>query len=141
MSGLPLDRRAVSLQSSHLKMHDNTTHEHMQHTLPESSRSPNPTSALLQDLLCEKKAQTQRAPRTYDLNGRHANGKGHDLDNRAVQSSPLVPVAARERLSTNGRQGSASGGKDASATKEMGVREMEQVSSLRSDSLRTLLTV
>ena len=113
----------------------------MQHTLPERNRSPNPTSALLQDLLREKKAQTQRAPKTYDLNGRHANGPGHDLDNRAVQSSPLVPVAARERLSANGKGGGVPGGKDALGPKEMGVREMEQVSSLRSDSLRALLTM
>lgn len=109
-------------------MHDNTAHEHMQQTLPESSRSPNPTSALLQDLLREKKAQTQRAPRTYDLDSRHPSRHGHDLDDRATQSSPLVPVAARERMITNGKRGSVSGGKDPSAPKEMGVREMEQVS-------------
>lgn len=127
MSDFSGDKRSFSLQSSPHKRSDDVAHDSDPPMRPETTRSPNPTSSLLQDLLREKKAQTQRLARTYDLNGRRPDGQGSDLDRRAIQSSPLIPTTTRERSNTKGRRSSAVGGKDASAPKEMGVREMEQV--------------
>lgn len=122
-----MDKRSFSSQSSQQKRSDDVARDSDPPVRPETTRSPNPTSSLLQDLLREKKAQTQRVSRTYDLHGRGPDGQGSDLDSRAIQSSPLVPTATRERSGTNGRRSSALGGKDPSVPKEMGVREMEQV--------------
>lgn len=122
-----MDRRSFSLQSPKHKRSDDGAHDSDLSLSPEASRSPNPTSSLLQDLLREKKAQTQRVSRTYDVNGRRPDGQGSDLDSRAIQSSPLVSTTTRERSNTKGTRSSAVGGKDTSAPKEMGMREMEQV--------------
>lgn len=121
-----MDKRSFSSQSSQHKRSDDVARDSDPPVWPETTRSLNPTSSLLQDLLREKKAQTQRVSRTYDLHGRRPDEQGSDLDSRAIQSSPLVPTTTRDRSATNGRRSSALGGKDPSVPKEMGVREMEQ---------------
>jgi len=86
----------------------------------DSSRQPsNPTSTLLQDMLREKKAQTSRVKKTYDVDGQR-NGLG----DREVQSSPLT--TSREKSSVHGRRISAVGARQPSLPKEMGLKEMEQ---------------
>lgn len=127
MSEFPVEKRNFSRQSSYHKRSDDVAHDSNPPVRPETTKSPTPTSSLLQDLLREKKAETQRVSRIHDLNGRRPDGQGSDLDSRAVQSSPLVPTTAGERSNTRGRRSSAVGGKDTSAPKEMGLREMEQV--------------
>ena len=76
-----------------------------------------PTSALLQDLLREKKAQSQRAKKTYDP----ANGEKNGLDNRETHSSPIAAISPRDRLDTHSRRDSGVG-----IRKEMGLKEMEE---------------
>lgn len=127
MSEFSVNRRSFSLQSSQHKRSDDVAHHSDPPVWPESAKSPVPTSSLLQDLVREKKAQTQRVPRTYDPNGQRSDGQGSALDTRAIQSSPLAPTTTRDRANTKERRTSAVGGRDASAPKEMGVREMEQV--------------
>ncbi|MCJ1469294.1 hypothetical protein MMC07_007927 [Pseudocyphellaria aurata] len=129
MSEFSVDKRNFSRQSSYHKRSDDVAYDSNPPVWPEATKSPTPTSSLLQDRLREKKAETQRVSRISDLNGQRPDGQGSDLDNRAVQSSPLVPTATGERSNTRGRRSSAVGGKDASAPKEMGVREMEQYTS------------
>lgn len=70
-----------------------------------------PTSALLQDMLREKKAQTQRK-----------NG----LDDRDIQSSPIASMSARAKFDTHSRRGSGVGVRSVTMPKEMGIREMEE---------------
>ena len=69
-----------------------------------------PTSALLQDLLREKKAQSQRAKRTYD-----------PANDREIQSSPIAAMSPRDRLDAHSRRDSGVG-----IRKEMGLKEMEE---------------
>lgn len=127
MSDFPVDKRSYSSQSSHQKRSDGIAHDSDSPVWPEPTTSPNPTSSLLQDLLREKKAQTQHNSRTYDVNGRRPDGQGFDLDSRTIQSSPLIATTSRERSNTKGRRSSAVGGNDTSVTKAMGVRETDQV--------------
>lgn len=77
----------------------------------------NPSSALLQDLLREKKA-SQHARRT-------SHRSDHTAYERQVQSSPIAPSAAGEASKSSDRRISGN-----TAPKEMGLREMEEVSSL-----------
>ena len=77
----------------------------------------NPTSALLQDMLREKKAQTQRVKKTYDSTNRHLNGLG----DRDVQSSPIASMSSRDS-----RRGSGVGVRSVTTPKEMGFKEMEE---------------
>lgn len=73
----------------------------------DDARQPsNPTSALLQDMLREKKAQTQRV------------GSRNGLDDRNTQSSPLGVNSTRHGSSGQGRRSGA-------VPKEIGMREME----------------
>lgn len=117
-----MDKRRFSLESSHPKNPGNTANNRGS---PENTSTPTVQSALLQDLLREKKAQTRR---TEDVNSSRAHAQGHDLENRAVQSSPIAATAARERPNPGRRRGSAAGSKEPSIPNEMGVREMDQVS-------------
>lgn len=82
----------------------------------------NPTSTLLQDMLREKKAQTQRVKKSYDSTNGHKNG----LDDRDVQSSPIASMSARERSDAHSRRGSGVGVRNATMPKEMGFKEMEE---------------
>ena len=78
----------------------------------------NPTSALLQDMLREKKkAQTHRVRRTYDP----ANGYSDGRDDRDVQSSPIASKFARDS-----RRGSVTGARNVAIPKGMGVKETEE---------------
>ena len=76
-----------------------------------------PTSALLQDLLREKKAQSQRAKKTHDP----ANGQKNGLDDREVQSSPIAAMSPRDRLDAHSRRDSGVG-----IRKDMGLKEMQE---------------
>lgn len=80
-----------------------------------------PTSALLQDMLREKKAQTQ-IKKTYNA----SNGYKSGLDDRDIQSSPIASMSARDRLDTHSRRGSGIGVRSVTMPKEMGIREMEE---------------
>ncbi|KAI4177634.1 MAG: hypothetical protein LQ348_005769 [Seirophora lacunosa] len=87
--------------------------------IPEHQDSPtnpttmNPSSALLQDLLREKKA-SQHARRT-------SHRSDHTAYERQVQSSPIAPSAAGEASKSSDRRISGN-----TAPKEMGLREMEE---------------
>ena len=87
-----------------------------------ATSAANPTSALLQDMLREKKAQTQRLKKTYDP----AHGQKNGLDDRDVQSSPIASMTARDRSDTHSRRGSGIGVRSVTMPKEMGFKEMEQ---------------
>ena len=76
-----------------------------------------PTSALLQDLLREKKAQSQRAKKTHDP----ANGQKNALGDREIQSSPIAAMSPRDRLDAHSRRDSGVG-----IRKEMGLKEMQE---------------
>ena len=76
-----------------------------------------PTSALLQDMLREKKAQSQRAKKTCDP----ANGQKNALDDREIQSSPIAAMSPRDRLDAHSRRDSGVG-----IRKEMGLKEMQE---------------
>ncbi|KAM0806179.1 hypothetical protein BDR22DRAFT_883910 [Usnea florida] len=78
----------------------------------------NPTSELLQDMLREKKAQSQRVKKTYDLNGQMSG-----QDNRGIQSSPIASMNLRDRSDGQPRRSSV---RNATVPKEMGIREMEE---------------
>ena len=78
----------------------------------------NPTSGLLQDMLREKKAQSQRVKKTYDLNG-HMSGQ----DSRDIQSSPSASMNLRDRSDGHPRRSSV---RNVTVPKEMGIREMEE---------------
>ncbi|KAL9124380.1 MAG: hypothetical protein Q9217_006282 [Psora testacea] len=94
---------------------------------PYNSRSSsNPNSALLQDMIKEKRAQTQRASRTRDASSRTLNGARHELDDRDVQSSPLTAMTSRERPGQHVRRGSGMATKAPPAPKDMGLREMQE---------------
>lgn len=82
----------------------------------------NPTSALLQDMLREKKAQSLRVKKTYDPMNRHMNG----LDDRDIQSSPIASMSARDRPNAHSRRGSGIGVRSVTMPKEMGFKEMEE---------------
>ena len=89
----------------------------------DSSSVSNPTSVLLQDMIKEKRAQTQRFPKTRDASG----GSWQDLDQQDVQSSPLNAANSRGRSASHLRQISAAGNKKVVPHKEMGLREMQEV--------------
>ena len=92
------------------------------------SQSPNPASALLQGLLREKKAENRRLSRVTDTDPRRGTSPGIVFDDRDVQSSPVPPPSRDGGNATHARRTSAYGGRDLSAPKGMGMREMEQVS-------------
>ena len=85
----------------------------------DSRRESNPGSVLVQDMLREKKAQTQQIQKTYD-SGTQVNERRNGLDDRNVQSSPLASMTGRDRSGGSGRRSSG-------VPKEMGLREMEEV--------------
>ena len=87
-----------------------------------ATSATNPSSALLQDMLREKKAQTQRVKKTYDI----PNGHKHGLDDRDIQSSPVASKSVRDRSDTHSRRSSGVGVRSATMPKEMGFREMEE---------------
>ena len=76
-----------------------------------------PTSALLQDLLREKKAQSQRTKKTHDP----TNGQKNRLDDREIQSSPIAAISPRDRFDAHSRRDSGVG-----IRKEMGLKEMQE---------------
>lgn len=92
----------------------------------DSGSGSNHGSTLLQDMLREKKAQSQRVNKSYGSSLQHFKGHDNGLDDRNTQSSPLASMSARER--SDSRRGSGVGLRKGSAPKEMGVREMEEVS-------------
>ena len=79
----------------------------------------NSGSILLKDMLREKKAQMHR----------QTSGQRNGLDNRNIQSSPIAPVSRRDTSSSSTRR--SSGMRSGSGPKEMGVREMEEVCTVR----------
>lgn len=84
--------------------------------------SPNGTnhrSAMLQDMIKEKRAQTSRSGRSRELSGETLAGE--------AQSSPLSGASSGNRLGTQ-RRNSGMGSITKSAPKEMGLREMQEVS-------------
>lgn len=89
---------------------------------PENTTSSTLQSALLQDLLREKKAQTRR---NDSFTG--SRPQRYDLESGALQSSPLAPHTARERPNPSRRRSSAVVTKDTSVPNEMGFRETDQV--------------
>lgn len=90
-------------------------------------RSPNPASSLLQDLLREKKAENRRLGRASDADHRRISTFSNEFDDRNVQSSPILPPSHDSGDHAHARRTSAFGGKDTSASKGMGMRDMEQV--------------
>ncbi|KAI4287011.1 MAG: hypothetical protein L6R35_003730 [Caloplaca aegaea] len=80
---------------------------------PTSADKMSPSSALLQDLLREKKA-SQHARRT-------SHQSDHNAYDRQVQSSPIAPSAAGQASKSSDRRVSGN-----AAPKEMGLREMEE---------------
>lgn len=91
-------------------------------------RSPNPASSLLQDLLREKKAENRRLGIASDTHHRRVSTLSDAFDDRDVQSSPILPPPRDNGDHAHARRTSAFGGRDTSAPKGMGMREMEQVS-------------
>lgn len=92
---------------------------------PGSPQSPNPASSLLQGLLREKKAENRRISKVYDSDLRRISTYSNGADARDVQSSPIPShVHGRE---DSLQADNSFGGRNASATKGMGMREMEQV--------------
>ena len=79
----------------------------------------NSGSILLKDMLREKKAQMHR----------QTSGQRNGLDNRNIQSSPIPPMSRRDASSSSGRR--SSGMRIGSGPKEMGVREMEDVRTVK----------
>lgn len=79
-------------------------------------KTSSPSSTLLQDLLREKKAQTQRVDKTYNMSR---------ADDRGVQSSPIASTSTRDRQSSHPRRGSGGGNRTVTIPKEMGLKEME----------------
>ena len=79
----------------------------------------NSGSILLKDMLKEKKAQMHR----------QTSGQRNVLDTRNIQSSPIPPMSRRDASSSSGRR--SSGMRVGSGPKEMGVREMEDVRTVR----------
>ena len=95
----------------------------------DSSQNTNPTSTLLQDMLREKKAENRRLSRNFDLEmGQRGSSSNGPID-RDVQSSPISSSASGRGAMGHERRSSAMGGRITSATKGMGVREMEEVGS------------
>jgi hypothetical protein len=83
-----------------------------------SRNASNPSSTLLKDMLREKKAQTQRVNKTYDMDG---------SEDRGVQSSPIPSIRTSGRQSSQPRHGGGGGGtRNVSVPKEMNMKEMEQ---------------
>lgn len=82
----------------------------------------NPTSTLLQNMLREKKAQTQLVKKTYDPTNGHVNA----CDDRDIQSSPIASTSARDRPDAQSRRGSGIGVRNVTMPKEMGFKEMEE---------------
>ena len=87
-----------------------------------TTSATNPTSALLQDMLREKKAQSLRVKKTYDL----ADGEKNGLGGRDSQSSPIASMSARDRYDAHSRRGSGVGMRSATVPKEMGLKEMQE---------------
>ena len=83
-----------------------------------SRRTSGPTSTLLQDMLREKKAHTQRVHKTYDM-----EAQGNGVGDREIQSSPMD---SRAPSGTSGRRLSGAGVRQVSLPKVMGMKEMEQ---------------
>ena len=79
----------------------------------------NSGSILLKDMLREKKAQMHR----------QTSGQRNALDSRNIQSSPIPPMSRRDASSSSARR--SSGMRIGSGPKEMGVREMEDVRTVR----------
>lgn len=92
------------------------------HNSPENTSTSTLQSALLQDLLREKKAQTRR---NDSFTG--SRPQRHELETRALQISPLAAPAARERPNPSRRRSNAVAAKDASVPNEMGLRETDEV--------------
>ena len=90
-----------------------------------SSKDANPATELLQDMIREKRAQTQRTQKTYDPVARTAGGEKSALDHRDVQSSPVTSASSRGRPSMGSRRTSGMNGKPV-VQKEMGLREMQE---------------
>ena len=88
----------------------------------DTKRGSNPGSVLLQDMLREKKAQTQRIQKTYDP-GSQLNGRRNGVEDRNIQSSPHASTSSRDRSGASGRRSSG-------PPKVMGLKEMEEVSVL-----------
>ena len=83
---------------------------------PKDARS---SSIFLQDMIKEKRSQTQR------LGRRDISGSSHlrDVAGREFHSSPIAP--SRDKATTANRKVSAS--RPQAAPKEMGLREMQEV--------------
>lgn len=95
--------------------------------LDDGSRTSNPTSTLLHDMLRDKKAENRRLSRNFDIDSSFGTS-GNGLGDRDIQSSPISSSASGRGGVGHERRSSAIGGRITSATKGMGVREMEEVS-------------
>ena len=80
--------------------------------------SSNPSSALLQEMLREKKSQTQRVKKTYDFRDHQKNG----MEGREIQSSPIT---SRDRPNAGSFSGSSSV-RQVSMPRDMTLKDMEQ---------------
>lgn len=90
-------------------------------------QNTNPTSTLLQDMLREKKAENRRLSRNFDMEIRQRVSSSNGPVDREIQSSPISSSASGRGVMGHERRSSAMGGRITSATKAMGVREMEEV--------------
>ena len=90
-----------------------------------SSKDANPATELLQDMIREKRAQTQRTKKADEPIARIASGQKSYPAHRDTQSSPLTLASTRGKPSMGERRASGANGKPA-VQKEMGLREMSE---------------
>ncbi|KAI9870246.1 MAG: hypothetical protein M1830_004487, partial [Pleopsidium flavum] len=97
-----------------------------QQTVGEMERNITPSSALLQDLLREKKAQSHHLRKVSHNHTTNKPDNGLAIDGRQVQSSPQGPLQHREITAKQRRRASGIGALDGAVPKEMGAREMNE---------------
>ena len=116
--------------SSHGQASDEAPSLESQQLSPNPTTSAAPTSTLLQDLLREKRAQTRIQPDSSRKTSRQSNA----FDGRDIQSSPIGPVSPMDGHTRQSRRSSGFGLKGLGVSKEMGVRETEEVRCLTAPS-------
>ena len=94
-----------------------------------SNDGTNPATEALQEMIREKRAATTRSRQPRPSLSRGVRGDRFALEDQQIQSSPLGPVTRRDRSSTGSRRSSGAVGKPATQ-KEMGLREMQDVSEI-----------
>lgn len=76
-------------------------------------------------MIQEKRAEKQR---TGKATSRQASSQKHELDIRDVQSSPITSTSTTDRPGLQARRSSGIAVKNSTVQKEMGLREMQEVS-------------